>query len=100
MRKTYDLQGIRFEWDRQKASKNLRKHGIIFEEACEVLLDPLMDELDSQYRDGELREKVVGMTVDWKLLCVVYTYYQEDEVYRIISARNATKRERIGYENF
>jgi uncharacterized DUF497 family protein len=33
---TYYLQGIRFEWDGQKASKNLRKHGITFEEACEV----------------------------------------------------------------
>jgi uncharacterized protein len=31
-----------FEWDQEKARMNLRKHGVAFESACEVFLDPLL----------------------------------------------------------
>ncbi len=37
---TYTLHNIQFEWDSQKASSNLQKHGITFETACEVFHDP------------------------------------------------------------
>lgn len=30
-----------FEWDAKKARRNLRKHGVSFEEAKSVFLDPL-----------------------------------------------------------
>ena len=93
----YSFQGIRFEWDSKKAADHLNKHKIHFEEASEVLLDPLMREIEHQYRDGELREKVIGATVDWRLLCVVYTM-RKGEIYRIISARTATKWDRRRYE--
>lgn len=36
----YWLHGICFEWNREKATVNVRKHGVTFEEACEVFFDP------------------------------------------------------------
>lgn len=32
---------LRFEWDRDKARQNLKKHGISFEDASEVFSDAL-----------------------------------------------------------
>jgi uncharacterized DUF497 family protein len=46
--------------------------------------------------EGEQREAVIGMTVSWRLLCVVYV--ENDDVIRIISARLANKAERAAYE--
>jgi uncharacterized DUF497 family protein len=34
--------GLLFEWDRDKARSNFKKHGVSFEEACEVFFDPLL----------------------------------------------------------
>jgi len=36
----YRLQGSEFEWDSHKAQSNIDKHGVTFEEATEVFLDP------------------------------------------------------------
>ena len=36
----FRLQGFSFVWDGQKATANLAKHGVSFEEACEAFLDP------------------------------------------------------------
>ena len=38
MTKVYRFQGVTFEWDKQKAERNIQKHGITFEEAAEVFL--------------------------------------------------------------
>ena len=37
---TYQLQGVLFEWDENKAKINIQKHGVTFEEAAEVFFDP------------------------------------------------------------
>lgn len=96
---TYTLQEIPFEWDSQKAVSNLDKHGISFESACEVFFDPFLLVIDDEeeYIDGELREKVIGITVDWRLLYVVYVM-REDRI-RLVSARHTTNVERKLYEN-
>lgn len=92
----YTLQGIRFEWDAQKASINYHKHGISFQTACEVFHDPFIQVVDEEVVDGELREAVIGMIVDWRLVYVVYVF--SEEVVRLISARLVTKAERRRYE--
>jgi uncharacterized DUF497 family protein len=92
----YTLHGIHFEWDSQKASTNLQKHGISFETACEVFHDPFVQMVDEEVVDYEVREAVIGMTVDWRLVYVVYVF--REEVVRIISARLVTKVERKRYE--
>ena len=97
MRIDYQLHGIRFEWESEKATTNLRKHGIAFETACEVFFDPFLRMLDPENLDGQLREEIMGLTMNWKLIYVVYTMRKGD-IFRIISARSVTKYERRLYE--
>lgn len=53
--------------------------------------------LDEEQKEDEQRERLIGMTLEWNVLCVVYTERQGD-VFRIISARPATSIERRYYE--
>lgn len=92
----YTLHGIDFEWDSDKASFNLQKHGVSFETACEVFHDPFVRVVDEEVVDDESREGATGMTIDWRLLYVVYVW--REEIIRIISARPVTKAERKQYE--
>ena len=93
----YWFSGVRFEWDRRKASANLRKHRVGFENACEVFFDPFIFWMGSEAVDGEERERVIGITAGWELLVVVYVD-QRDSI-RLISARPATGQERGAYED-
>ena len=97
MRVGYSLHGILFEWDSNKSETNLRKHGITFENACEVFFDPFLRMMESEIHNGQIREAIVGMTINWRLLYVIYSMLKDD-IFRIISARPATKHERKKYE--
>jgi uncharacterized DUF497 family protein len=93
----YTLHEIRFEWDERKAETNLRRHRVRFEAACEVFFDPFLRVADAGVVEGERREAVIGMTVNWRLLYVVYV--EQHDVIRIVSARPAEKAERQSYED-
>lgn len=93
----YAYQGIVFEWDSDKATANVAKHGVTFETACEAFFDPFVVVADEEIVGAEARDTLIGMTQRWKVLCVVYTVRIEDR-YRIISAREATPTERQEYE--
>ena len=93
----YSLHNIAFEWDRQKAATNLRKHKVTFELACESFFDPFICYLDDEIVGSELRERVVGLTTTWLLLYIVYVL--RDDIIRIVSARLVTNAEREIYEN-
>ena len=97
MNVTYTLHDITFEWDSQKADENLRKHNVSFETACEAFFDPFVLWLDEEVVEGEVREIIIGMTVNWRLLYVVYVMH--DDTIRLISARKVTKAERKRYED-
>jgi uncharacterized protein len=91
---------IRFEWDPQKAAKNLRDHGVSFESAQLAWSDALSAvNIDDREDYGEERLTRVSM-VENRFLFVCYTETADgdDEVIRIISARNATKTERGEYD--
>lgn len=64
----FSLQGIRFEWNTDKADSNLWKHGVSFERACEVFFDPFIVPLEDDLLDNELRGVIIGLTVSWKML--------------------------------
>lgn len=87
--------GLRFEWDKQKAFENFRKHGIAFEEAKTVFNDPFSITI-SDLRHAEARYVDIGMSAKGQLLVVVYTERQSN--IRIISCRKATATERRAYE--
>ncbi|MBN1311863.1 MAG: BrnT family toxin [Anaerolineae bacterium] len=93
----YTLQDITFEWDGHKAAANFRKHDVSFELACEVFFDPFVCYLNDEVIEDELRETILGLTGNWRLLYVVYV--MRDDVIRIVSARLATRTERERYEN-
>jgi hypothetical protein len=81
----------------EKAHSNFAKHGVRFEQACEVFFDPFVRLLDAT-AEGEVRTAALGLTEDWALLFVVHGV-REGEVIRIISARPATGAERRLYED-
>lgn len=86
-----------FVWDSDKASANERKHGVSFETASQVFFDRLVHVEDASI-DEEIRDAAIGMTEDLVLLLVVHLL-REDDTIRIISAREATRKERLSYEN-
>lgn len=89
---------LEFEWDSDKAASNVSKHGIWFEEAAPVFGDPLsLTVYDPDHSHDEDRYIPTGTSTDGRLLLVSHTD-REDRV-RIISARVATRRERMAYEN-
>ena len=91
----YQLQGVEFEWDEEKARSNIANHGVTFEEAAEVFFDPFYQGGDASTED-EAREFVIGYSLAQRLLLVVYV--DREERTRIISARQATRSERKLYE--
>jgi uncharacterized DUF497 family protein len=94
---SYTLHEIRFEWDERKSKTNLRKHKVSFETACEAFFDPMLRVVDAGVVEGEPREAVIGMTVNWRLLYVIYI--ERGGAIRILSARPAMKPERHFYED-
>jgi uncharacterized DUF497 family protein len=91
----YQLQGVTFEWDADKALSNITKHGVKFEEAAEVFFDPFYQNGDAT-EEGEPREFILGYSLAPRLLLVVYLERRERT--HIISARPATRHERMLYE--
>jgi uncharacterized DUF497 family protein len=86
-----------FEWDSGKAAKNIRKHGVTFEEAATVFLDPLaLTFLDRMHSIVEERFVIIGQSNQQHLLVIIYT--ERTPYIRIISARVATAQERRQYE--
>ena len=83
-------------WDDRKNEDNFKKHGVWFEEAQTVILNPLTLMAVNEHPDGD-RMEYLGNSLDSQLLYVV-TVEQSDEVIRIISARLATQNERGKYE--
>lgn len=91
---------FRFDWDKNKAESNLKKHHISFDLAITVFDDPnaLLAE-DSKHSTNEKREWIIGLS-DKGVLVVVFTKRVNGTVYRLISARKANRKERILYEEF
>ena len=88
---------MQFEWDRDKARRNLKKHGVPFDEAVTVFYDPLSATFDDPGHSlGERRFVTVGYSSRGRLLVVSHT--ERGNAVRIISARRATARERRRHE--
>ena len=86
-----------YEWDPEKAKRNLRDNGVSFEEAATVFLDPLaMTYRDPDHSTEEDREITIGYSPKQRLLFV--SHVQRRNRTRIISAREATRRERKQHE--
>ena len=85
---------MQYQWDREKAERNLRKHGIRFADAVSVLEDNLALTIEDESFE-ERRWMTLGQDLFGRLLVVVYIW-RGDEI-RIISARKANTKERRQY---
>jgi uncharacterized DUF497 family protein len=89
--------GLLFEWDPNKAQRNIRTHSVSFEEARTAFRDPLSRTIeDPLHSDGEKRFVLIRQSIRGLLLVVVHT--ERCDLIRIISARLATNKERFRYE--
>lgn len=90
---------IIFEWNANKATSNLEKHKVSFEEAKSVFYDEFAIQFyDADSSDTEDRFLMLGMSSEAKLLMVCHCERERTNVIRIISARKATKSESKFYE--
>ena len=90
--------GLEFQWDNRKATENLRRHNVTFEEARTVFSDFLSLTIpDPLHSEKEERLIIIGYSEKQRLLVVVHT--ERGDVIRIISARKATSYERKTYES-
>ena len=88
---------LRFEWDPEKAQRNLDKHQVSFPEAATVFGDTLsMTFDDPDHSFDEERYITIGHSDSGQFLMVAHT--DRDGNIRIISARKSTRRERKSYE--
>ena len=89
---------MRFEWDARKNEANRRKHGVSFEEAESAFVDEnaiVYD--DPDHSIDEQHFVLLGLSVLLRILVVVHCLRDGEETVRIISARKATKAERVEY---
>jgi len=87
-----------FAWSRTKAAANERKHDVSFREAITVFGDALsLTAYDPHHSDSEDRFITMGTSAAGRLLVVVHA--DREKRTRIISAREATRRERKDYED-
>jgi uncharacterized DUF497 family protein len=87
---------VEIEWDAKKAASNLRKHGIDFADAALVFEDDLALTTPDLRSQHEERFVTLGCDPQGQLLVVVYTW--REERLRLITAREATGKERRQYE--
>lgn len=92
---------MEFEWNPDKNDSNIQKHGISFEIATQVFADPLQIAMQDRIENGEERWQTLGKVQDYTLVLVAHLIWDEvdgAEVVRLISAREATPKERKFYE--
>jgi uncharacterized DUF497 family protein len=91
------LENKSFSWSDEKNRENIKKHGLSFQEAAPVFLDPylVIRHDDAHSAMEETRWKGIGILGNDLLLAVIFVE-DENEV-RFISAREASKKEKEDY---
>ena len=87
---------MNFEWDEEKNSENIQKHGLDFADAGEIFDAPMLTSLDTRENYGEDRFIGIGFLRNF-IVVVVYAEPVEETI-RVISLRKALKHERERFE--
>jgi len=91
---------VRFVWDKAKASENLRKQGVSFDEASTVFADENARlKHDPDHSQEEDRFILLGISSKLRMLIVCHVY-REEQIIRLISARKATRNEHKQYGGY
>lgn len=88
---------MRFTWDEKKATRNLRKHGVSFDEAATCFEDPAGCYLRNEAPSYEDRLILIAFSAKRRLLFVVHAEVGRDSI-RIVSARKASPAQRRIYD--
>ena len=92
------MMQLKFEWNARKASANLKRHGVSFEEARTVFLDEYAKLIDDpDHSEVEDRFVLLGLSSTLKVILVCHCYLEQGNVIRIISARKASRHETLQY---
>ena len=86
---------MRYEWSPDKDITNLKKHGISFNEACQIFENDVFTWIDKRKDYNETRIISIGSLDGENKIVVVHT--DRNGITRIISARPAKKKERRLY---
>ena len=85
---------MKFEWDEEKRQTNIRQHGIDFQDVPPLFDGYTVTVEDTRFAYGETRYITTGL-LKGRALVVAHT--ERGEKIRLISARKATKYEKISY---
>lgn len=86
-----------FEWDPIKSKTNFKKHNVTFDEASTCFYDyKAYIFFNEKHSDIEHRELLIGYSFQGRLLISSFT--NRESKIRIISSRQANKKERRKYE--
>nr|WP_043923269.1 BrnT family toxin [Leadbettera azotonutricia] len=86
---------MEFEWDEEKNMANIQKHGVAFEDAIYVFLDPLYCEIFDWEHSSEFEERWIAYGLVNRVLMV--SFIEQNDITRVISARRATRSEEEAY---
>lgn len=94
------MADLHFEWEPAKARANARKHGVSFEEAETVFSDEHALVLPDPDHSSSHEERLVliGLSAALRVLVVVHCELENGNAIRLISARRATRSERVQYD--
>jgi len=85
-----------YDWDPEKEQSNIAKHGVSFAYAQRIFEGPIVTVEDDRFDYGEVRRVSIGQVDAMVILTVVHT--DRAGRVRIISARAASRKERLRYE--
>ena len=88
---------MEFEWDEEKRSLNLSKHGVDFERAALIFGGPIIETPDRRKNYGEGRYQAIGMFEDE---CFVVVFTRRGDAIRLITAWKGGRDERKAYEAY
>ena len=79
-------------WDEAKNRRNIKDHGIAFDDAKRIFESPTVERVDDRFEYGEVRVYAIGL-VNGLEITVIYSDCDDDER-RIISAWRSEPHER------
>jgi uncharacterized protein len=86
---------MRYTWDEEKNRRNVKLHGVAFEDAVRIFDGTTVEQADTRFEYGEVRVYAIGL-VNGVEIAVIYTDTDDDKR-RIISAWRAEPYERRYY---
>ena len=87
-----------FDWDEGNIDKNRDRHGVSVVECEQVFFQrPILIALDAMHSQNEARYAALGKTVNDRRLTIVFTV--REDLIRVISARDMSRRERRIYDS-